>query len=356
MKLIYFKLIVLFFIAIIPVALFNYLIDPYGIFNNLKLDLWYAPGYEPNQHYAKMRYLINDKHSWDSYLFGSSRVGKINPATIPDGTYYNMNYSEGIPGEHLADIVALLKNRIPVKNVIISLDNFSYTIRPEDHTNQIMRHPYDSSAFKRIVFLIKYLCSIPQINNIKNTSHVPNNLSINFNIYGNGMQKLDMIDRNIEKDIDHHLRSERFLKANNIPFDRSSQDKYVKIMDDAIKDIIEIKELSDKYHFNLIFFINPTHNKFYVQGNPYHFLLFKEKLAQIANYWDFSGFNAITTNNYYWYETSHYRTVVGDLITCRIFNCPNIYVPEDFGVFVTRETFESHIKKQKDELNTLSNL
>jgi hypothetical protein len=354
MKQIYFKLIILFIIGIIPVAFFNYRVDPYGIFNYLNVDLWYEPGCEPNQHYAKMRHLINDKHSWDSYLFGSSRAGKINPTLIPGGSYYNMNYSEGLPGEHLEDIEVLLENRIPIKNVIIGLDNFSYTMRPEDHSDQIMRHQYDAIALKRIVFLIKYLCSAPQLNIIKNTGHAPSESSINFNIYGNGMQKLDKIDSKIEENIDHHFKSERFIKANNIPFDKVSEDKYMKIMDDTIKDIIAIIELSKKYHINLYFFINPTHNKFYLQGNPYHFLKFKEKLAQITNYWDFSGFNTVTTNNYYYYETSHYRPIAGDLIICRMFNCSNLKVPDDFGVFVNKENINTHIKKQKDELKALS--
>ena len=126
-------------------------------------------------------------------------------------------------------------------------------------------------------------------------------------------------------------------------------------MEDTIRDITEIIELSKRHHFNVYFFINPTHYKFYLQGNPYHFLLFKEKLAHVTNYWDFSGFNSITTNNYYYYETSHYRPMVGDLIICRMTNCANIKVPEDFGEFITKENVTGHIKKQKDRLLSFGN-
>jgi len=356
MKLIYLKLTVLFLLAVLPVAVFNYLIDPYGIFNNFSLNLWYEPGYEPNQHYAKMRRLINDKLSSDSYLFGSSRVGKINPDLIPEGKYYNMNYSEGLPGEHLDDIKVLLGNNIPVKNVAIGLDNFSYTMSPADHIDQIMRHPYDASEFNRFFFQIKYLYSVPRIGIIKNIQYKKSDSFINFNILGNGMHDLEAVDKMIESNIERHMQSDRFHKANNIQFDKENEHKYVKLMDDTVNDIAEIIKLSKKYHFKVHFFINPTYKTYYLQGNPYHFLIFKKKLAQITDYWDFSGLNSITTNNYYWYETSHYRTIVGDLITCRMFNCPNIDVPEDFGVFATNKTFESHMKKQKDELDGLSNL
>jgi hypothetical protein len=351
MKTVYIKLTVLFLISIIPVASFNYFIDPYGIFNNLCMNLWYELGYEPNQHYAKMRHLINDKHSWDSYLFGASRAGKINPDLIPDGNYYNMNYSEGLPGEHLVDIKVLLEKGVPLKNVIIGLDNFSYTMRPEDHYDQMMRHPYDASDFKRYIFQIKYLYSAPRIGIINNIRSKDNNYYlINFNILGNGMQNLERVDKKIERDIERHIKGERFNKANIVPFGKELENKYMNMMDETIRDIVEIIELSKKYRFNLYFFINPTYYKYYIQDNPYHFLMLKKKLAQITNYRDFSGFNTINNNSYYYYETSHYRIIAGDLIACRMINCANIKVPEDFGVFITKENVDDHIKKQNDEL------
>ena len=347
MKGIFFKLIILFLISIIPVALFNYFIDPYGIFNNTSLNLEYLPGYEPNQHYAKMRHIIYNKYSWDSYIFGSSRVGKLNPDLIPGGNYYNMNYSEAMPGEHLEDIKILLRKGVPVKNVIIGLDNYSYLVRPEDHRWQIPRHPYDDSTFKRIFFQIKYLFSAPQINIVKYTKSKENEFFINYNILGNGMPDLDKVDKNIESNIEQHVKNSRF---NITGFDKAFPYEFMNTIDNTIQDITEIISLSKRYHFNLYFFINPLHKLYYLWGNPYNFLLFKEKLAQVANYWDFSGFNAITTNNYYFYETSHYRTITGDFVIYRMFNCTDVKAPEDFGVYVTKANVNQHIRKQRDEL------
>lgn len=355
MKTVFLKLIVLFLISIIPVASFNYFIDPYGIFNNLCMNLWYELGHEPNQHYAKMRHLINDKHSWDSYLFGASRVGKINPGLIPDGNYYNMNYSEGLPGEHLVDIKVLLEKGVPVRNIMIGLDNFSYAMRPEDHYGQIMRHPYDALDSKRYIFQIKYLYSVPYIGIINNIRSKNNNYYlINFNIPGNGMQNLERVDKKIERDIESHLKNERFNETNIVTFGEEIEKKHMVIMEETIRDIVEIIKLSERYGFNLYFFINPTGKTYYLQSNPYHFLQFKEKLAQVANYWDFSGFNTITTNNYFWYETAHYRTIVGDLIACKMTGCKNIKVPDDFGVFVTKENVNQHIKIEEDRIISYS--
>jgi len=355
MSKIFFKLIVLLLIAVAPVALFNYYIDPYGIFNNLSIDLWYEAGFEPNQHYSKIRHLINDKHSKDSFLFGHSRVGKINPDVIPGGSYYNMNYSEGIPGEHLADIRILLEKGVPVKNVMIGVDSYSYKIRPEEHEGQLMRHPYELAFFDKIFFQLKYLFSPPRIatlNNIRNKDN--ENYVINFNILSNGVQDLSRFDKKIEMDIEAHLKSERFANVNFDPFDKASEQKYIDLMDEMVRDIKEIIELSEKHRFNVYFFINPTYHKYYLKDNPYHFLIFKEKLAQVTDYWDFSGLNTITTNNYYFYETSHYRNMVGDIIVCRMTDCSALNVPDDFGVYVTRKNVNDHIALQREKLSAVA--
>jgi len=350
MKLILLKLGILLLISIIPVASYNYVFDPYGIFNDMSLALGYEPGYEPNQHYAKIRHLIDDDHSWDSYLFGSSRVGKIDPDLISGGNYYNMNYSEGMPGEHLADIRVLLEKGVPVKNVMIGLDNASYSIDSADHDGQIMRHGYDGSFIKRLPFQIKYLCSVPRFSIMKYVRQTLNDSMIVFDILGNGMQRLEKVDERIEKNIADHVRGARFQALGKGPVDSVSEDDQIRLMEDALRDIAEIVRLSEKHRFNLYIFINPIHKLYYVQHSPYVFLMFKEKLAGITGYWDFSGFNSVTTDNYYYYETSHYRPLVGGMITCRITGCTNVEVPKDFGVFITGDNVSGFIEKQKGKL------
>ena len=71
-----------------------------------------------------------------------------------------------------------------------------------------------------------------------------------------------------------------------------------------------------------------------------------------TNYYDFSGYNTVTTNDCNYYETSHYRPLVGNLIAARIFHDSTISVPDDFGKFITKNTIDNHIillKKQIDE-------
>ncbi|NEQ87322.1 MAG: hypothetical protein F6K26_47080, partial [Moorea sp. SIO2I5] len=80
----------------------------------------------------------------------------------------------------------------------------------------------------------------------------------------------------------------------------------------------------------------------------------KSRLVEITAVWDFSGYNSITTEaigegmKNYW-DSSHYREEVGDLILNRLFSYQSQTVPEDFGVLITPENVESHLGKIRNE-------
>ncbi|NEQ62463.1 MAG: hypothetical protein F6K53_35770, partial [Moorea sp. SIO4A1] len=80
----------------------------------------------------------------------------------------------------------------------------------------------------------------------------------------------------------------------------------------------------------------------------------KRRLVEITPVWDFSGYNSITTEaiseemKNYW-DSSHYREEVGDLILNRLFSYQAHTVPEDFGVLITPDNVESHLGKVRNE-------
>ncbi len=117
------------------ILIINIYIDSYSV---LKSD-YNKLSREPNQNFIKMKFLLNEKHNKNSFIFGSSRVGKIEPSDIPTGNFYNMTYSEGLPLEHLENIKLLIKNNIEIKNLLIGFDDFSYQIDPLKHLNEPLR-------------------------------------------------------------------------------------------------------------------------------------------------------------------------------------------------------------------------
>ena len=124
-------------------------------------------------------------------------------------------------------------------------------------------------------------------------------------------------------------------------------------MVEALEELRETVDLLKTHGVRLIVFINPIHKATYLATGLDKFFLFEKELSGITSFYDFSGLNSITTNNYYYYETSHYRRNVGALMLARIFNDSSVKVPEEFGVLVTRDNIDQHIADLKTQVADL---
>lgn len=110
-------------------------------------------------------------------------------------------------------------------------------------------------------------------------------------------------------------------------------------IDEVIREIQEIKKLCDDNNIELTVIFNPLHITTYENQNKEKLSEFKSRLAEIIDYWDFNNINEVTTNNYYWYETSHYREIVGAMILKTIYGNEyngEIDIPDDFGVLIRK--------------------
>ena len=98
-------------------------------------------------------------------------------------------------------------------------------------------------------------------------------------------------------------------------------------------------------------FINPIHKTSYLANNITNFNKFKKELSQFTDYYDFSGLNKITTDNLMYYETSHYRVKVGDMIINEIFNSKHKnYGCNSFGAYVTAYNIDAHLSCLTNDL------
>ena len=278
---------------------FNYFTDYYKVFgHNLKTFIR-----EPNQAFVKVNYILHNKDKYDSFILGSSRIGYINPLNIPDGEFYNFTYAEGIPAEHLGIIKTLLKNEVKIKNIWIGLDEFSYRINPEKHFNDLLKIPYPSVLGQnRFEFYAKYLFVPPRMLDKRQFKQ------IEFDILNTGMTR------------------QSYKGDGNFNGSVKFEGKY---REQTIDEIKEIVKLCRENNIKLVIFMNPAYKNTYIDNNDNDLKRFKKELAQITDYYDFCYLNPVTTDKKMFYEGSHYRDIVGDMIIERILN-----KRKDFGIFV----------------------
>lgn len=334
------------FFAFFSVGTINFVVDPYGIF---RINFSYQV-VEPNQHFIKARYIVSNPNKFDSFVFGSSRINAIDVSKLQNGRWYNMTYSEGLPAEHLRHINFFLKHGVKIKNILIGLDDFSYKIDPNTHLDQMLRQPYPPTVGESAWgYYIRYLLRLPDMKVLKTTLRAYKDRKKGkktyfdfYDFYNTGRGDTKFLDDEIERNPENYRKDPKFDKPTIFRGDRVKK---------TIEEIKEIVRVCKGHNINLIIFINPHQHKTYLNSFLPQFFIFKRELAKISDYYDFSGLNSITTDNYYYYETSHYRTVVGDMILKKIYNIPfNIKIPHDFGVYVTSKNIEEHLKKQRFEV------
>lgn len=312
-------------VMLLAVMGYNYMTDTSGLFNK---D-FSVPRIEPDQHFVKIRYLLENPDKYNAYCFGSSRVGNLDLKQIDNGNrYYNMTYSEGLPQEWAQDIKIMMKHHVQISQIMIGIDDFSFRVNMQTHERQYLRIPYHDKNWENWKTYISFLLKRPT-----QPAKIDQNDSV-FDIYDSGRPLHEQADEKIEQDVQAHIHDPKFNKPTHYSGNYTTE---------AIAAIKEIKNIADENGIELIVFINPIHHITYLDNNIGDFNEFKRELCQVTDYYDFSGLNEITTNNYNYYETSHYRPLVGNEMLKRIFGSPK-YSDDSFGIYVTKDTVERHIK------------
>lgn len=333
------KILFLSVLALVPNTYINTHYDPYGIY---RTDFT-GQKIEPNQRFIKVRYLLDNPDKYDSYIFGSSRVGNIPNETIKDGKWYNMTISQGIPSEHLYNLKLLIKNGVKIKTVMLGLEDFSYKLESPSENGELITTPYSESVVDNIKYYIRYTFKPPKkeilepyINPKEET------FPVFYDLFNTGRPIHTEIDEYIDTHKEEHIKDKKF---------KNPSVHKTEFMEQTLKDIQEFVDICKQNTIKCTVFINPTYKSTYLANNPAQFIEFKKRLVQITDFYDFSGINSVTKDPFNYYETSHYRVFIGEKMLARMFdNYKKVSVPDDFGVLVSKNNIDAHIKKLKSQL------
>lgn len=298
-----------------------------------------------NQHTFNPEFIFRNPDYFDSFLFGSSRTASIQVDKIPDGRFYNMSYSLGLPSQHLAILRAFSKRGVKIRTVVIGLDDFCFSLPPEARQKHLIRimHP-DIGGPGRLEIFGMYFFRKPTGKELTQWKDRV--------ILGKREGRFIIDNRGVNRG---WMQKEKIIETGRKPIFDYVVSKYEPVvygpkeLDESFAVIQDLVSLSKENHFRLIFFITPFYSQLYL-NHAEALLIAKARLAQVTDYYDFSGFNSVTTNALNYYEESHYRYRVGDMIIERIFGGSVAALPEDFGSLVTKHSIGQHLEKQKREL------
>ncbi|TLD94649.1 hypothetical protein LS71_009205 [Helicobacter jaachi] len=337
-----------FFIALgVPLAVVsaNYIINPYEIFNHHL----FLKGINHNQRYEKIQYLKTHHAKYNSYLIGSSKVGFISPSLIesyiPQSHFYNAWASSANILDAQIFVDYLIASHFDVKNLYILIDierNVYLTDYRIINDAQRMWH-YEIAHKDKNAFFTLYL-----------TSFFPKAI----------WTKLKHFNKPLEQFEDIHTGTwgytlRKAQREANLALYIQNEPTFHKNIESSIKTLNELETFTKSLdsifnhcqtlHINCIFVTSPT---YYKEANSTTQEVKEQMLKAIADsipsgFWHFSYKNTITIDEKNYYESTHHIEEIDSLMLARIFHDTKVQIPNDFGIFITKENFAASLEKMR---------
>lgn len=316
----------------------NFIIDPFNIFQTGI----FKRHFQKNERYLKIEFLKNNKNRFNTYLFGSSRIGTTDPSVIetylPGSKAYNMSVSAANLQDYIRHLKYFIKNSYPVHTVYLQLDLQDMLYFGHSRDDYLLRFHPDVSQENRFSYYWKYLTIIPMFNikgKILQNLTPDNKTYVDYDIDNSGMwfmyEKEEQIqsdpEQYIDQEISFHHKTTRSWGANH--------SQYTNI----INGIQEISMLCRNNNVHFILFLSPLNHAILDMFKIDDVLLFLEDISKIHGYWFFSDYNTLTCDNHFYYEAGHYRGVLGRRIAGRIFHDMTMTIPADFGFYIQKNQF-----------------
>ena len=324
------------------IAVLNVVSDPFGIFGD-KVFNWYSYDMTNNPRTSKTAYIEEHGDDYDSYLIGCSSTSSFPTDDFGkalDAKFYNMI----MYGADMADVEKsvkyLLENRT-VKNIVLNVylgNAVSYGTNSGSLTDSLHSHVSGESD---TAFYLRYMLANPMyaFNKIRAAAFEDRYLSEVFDVFDAETGAYDKRKRDAEpiSDLESYLEAYPIFK--NYP-------KYEYTMPhiaDNAESVRRIKEMCDNMGVNLIVVTAPVYYDYFLYFQKADIAEFYRTLADATGgFWDFAV-SSISLDPRYFYDETHFRNAVGKMAAARVFGKEDIYIPDDFGTFVTSDNYAEHI-------------
>lgn len=349
-------------IIIIPiVGGFNYLIDPYGMNNYITVDR--INKYKKSNTGYTFRFKTNiiRNYKFDTLMLGTSRIGVMNPDVVnkyTNGKTFNFEAPGSITEQqHKLFLYALKYNNI--KTLVYGIDFMSFNEnRTIKNDFKEFYELYDKIENKKkisnydLFFNLKTFkdSSIVLFKNLLNKNIVESHY-----LYKNGMRDYTdhiealkngtfKIDKGIESSIKGYFKKDTGTYKNY-----KFSYKYLKYFKNTI-------DYCRNNNIKVLVYIPPMYSDHFdalsSAGYFDEFELFKKELVQVIGYVDFTGHNTITNNKNNYWDSSHLRKELTEIVMAKLFNDKSKKIPLDFGVEVSKDNIDEHLENLKAQIKS----
>lgn len=331
-------------LLVLGVAAFNYITDPFGAFGD-RFFQWFSYDETNNPRVAKISYLEQHHEEYDSYIIGCSSTSSLPTQTLNemyDASFYNliMYGADMLDCEKMVDY---LLEEYTVKNIILNVyvDN---GITYDDESNPLtygMHHLADPDT-SALEFYSRYLLANPRYGWTKLQSRGTDTyLSQSFDVFDEATGTYDKRARDVEPigSIETYLTS--YPVFNNYP---QSGPYGLYQTENCMKSVAAIRDACAAKGVNFVVVTAPVYGEYFNNFLPGAVESFYTALAEVTPYWDFSC-SSVSWEPRYFYDATHFRNCVGEMMAARMAGDDSVWMPDDFGAYVTADNVSEHLAK-----------
>ena len=331
-------------VLVLGLAAFNYVTDPFAAFGDKFLN-WFSYDETNNPRVAKISYLEQHHDEYDSYILGCSSTSSLQVSDfnkLYDANFYNL-IMYGADMRDCEKIADYLIEHYEVKHLVLNvyLDNgFTY----DDETDRLTRNLHyltdpDTSALS---FYTRYLFCDPRygfakLKNLRNDRLLPQSFDVFNEVTGE-------YDKRV-RDVEPIGSMASYLEAYPVFADYPKTGDFVLGQtENCMKSVAAIKERCEAADVELVVVAAPVYIDYFQNFQAEDAANFYASLAKVTDFWDFSC-SSVSCEPRYFYDATHFRNAVGSMIAARIAGDDSVYIPDDFGTYVTADTPSSYFSE-----------
>lgn len=313
-------------------ALFNLIVDPFGVFGDRVLG-WWAYNETRNPQTAKFSYLEQHHGEYDSYVVGGPSAGAWPTQLL--NQYFGANfYNLSLNTRDMGDIelyVRYLLTHYEVKNLVLSLsiDNAASSGPAERTVSSALPCRLDGSS--PLAYYARYLFANPRYGvskllRLRTDSIVPNA----FDTFDADTGAIDYSAQDVEAigtvTLEEYLAARPAFTQPDGPLELAG-------LDACVDSVAAIRDLCREAGVNLTVAAVPVYHGYLTTFPREEVEAFFDALGETVGYWDFTS-TSVSQDPRYFYDPASFRTCVGEMMLARMFTDRSAYWPVDFGGYV----------------------
>ena len=334
------KWVLVFLVTVFVLAALLAGLNPFGAFGD-KLLHWFSYDETNNPRVAKFTYLEQHHEDYDSYILGCSSTSSF-PVDgfneLYDASFYNL-IMYGADMRDCEKITQYLLEHDTVKNLVLNvyLDNGLEYDEESDRLTKNLHYKEDPDT-SALSYYTRYLFADPRYSLAKlKALRTDTILPQTFDVFD---EQTGCYDKRV-RDAEPIGSEEAYLQSYPVFTDYPHQSLSLPHTEDCMRSVAAIRDMCAAAGVNLVVVAGPVYAEYLKNYQTEDIAQFYQSLAAVTPFWDFSS-SSVSCEPRYFYDGTHFRNNVGEMMCARIAGRTDLWMPDDFGTYVTTDTPASY--------------